>query len=113
MREIKVLYKMSCDRCVGAIDAVREFVKICGLKNKVSLKNILIDNENDAKRLGFNSSLSPMIFIDGNYIGSGKTEVCGECTEMSGKATVCGFPINKEVLEIMKSEFCEGIKCAC
>lgn len=104
---------MACDRCVNAIDAVGKFIEMCGLENKVSVKNILIENEHDAKRFGFNPSLSPMIFIDGNYIGSGKVEVCGECTEMSGSAIKCGLPINEKVFEIMKSEFCEGIKCAC
>lgn len=113
MREIKVLYKMPCGRCVDAIDGVSKFVKMCGLENKVSIKNILIENESDAKRFGFNPPLSPMIFINGKYIGSGKVEVCGECTAMSGSATECGLPLNKKVFEIMKSEFCAGIKCGC
>lgn len=104
MTEVKVLYKMGCSRCVSTLDLIKSLQQ-CNPAVKVNAKLM-------KRRTGkFNPDLSPMVFIDGKYVGSGRRSPCRSCSEMSGKAETCGSGPTSQLEARLKSVFCGNAAC--
>jgi hypothetical protein len=108
MHKIDVLYKMGCSKCVSTIDFIRT-LQHCNPDVKVNAK--LVNTPAKAHRLGFNPNLSPMVFIDGKYAGSGHSSPCRPCSQMSGKPEVCSSGLTPVLETKLKSVFCGDAAC--
>jgi len=104
MTEVTVLYKMGCSRCVGTLDLIKSF-RQCNPAVKVNAKLV------KGKTGKFNPDLSPMVFVDKKYVGSGRSSPCRSCSEMSGKAETCGSGPTLGLENKLKSFFCGNTKC--
>jgi len=104
MTEVKVLYKMGCTRCVGALNLI-ESLKHCN--PTVSVDAMVMKR----RTIKFNPDLSPMVFVDDKYAGSGRSSPCKSCSEMSGKAETCGSGPTPQLEAALKSVFCGNVEC--